>query len=108
MYHFAIIALLGLAAYKTVDFLLEVSGIKATTAFKTLLTLGVGVLFTEILDYSVFSGWGVSLRDTWMGPVWTGLIVGGMAYVWPSVLGLIEGFGGRRGEDAERRTPRAA
>lgn len=111
MYHFAIVALLALATYKTVDFLLGLLGIELSTAVKTFVTLGVGVVFTEILDYSVFAGWGVGLRDTWMGPFWTGLMVGGMAFVWHELLGLLEGYGRRSRDEAleiERRAPKAA
>lgn len=111
MYHFAIVALLGLATYKTVDFVLGLLGIELSTAIKTFVTLGFGVLATAILDYSVFAGWGVSVREDWMGWFFTGLIVGGMTYVWHEVLGLIEGYGRRSRDEAleiERRTPRAA
>lgn len=111
MYHFAIVALLGLATYKVADFLFEMFGIDMSRAVRTFLTLGVGVAFTEILDYSVFRGWGVSLRATWMGPLWTGLMVGGTSYAWHEALGLIEGYGRRSRDEAveiERRTPRAA
>lgn len=110
MYHFAIVALLGLAAYKGVDFLLGLVN-SQDSRLRLVSTLGVGIIFTEILDYSVFAGWGVTLREDWMGAVWTGLIVGGMAYVWHELLGLIEGYGRRQRDEAleiERRSPRAA
>lgn len=106
MYNFAIVALLGLAAYKTVDVLLGVLGIELSAAFKAFLILAAGVLTTEILDYSVFAGWGVTLRDTWMGPVFTGLVVGAMPSVWHAVFGFV---GARsHGDAAESRTARAA
>lgn len=111
MYHFAIVALLGLATYKTVGFLLDLLGMDLRKAVRTFATLGVGVVITEILDYSVFAGWGVALRETWMGPVFTGLVVGAMSYVWHEVLGLIEGYGRRSRDEAleiESRHPRAA
>ena len=108
MYHFAIVALLGLATYKVVDFLVGLLGLELSAAVKTFVTLGIGVLATEIIDYSVFAGWGVTLRDTWMGPAFTGLMVGGMAYVWPEALGVIRSVGSRGHEAGETRTPRAA
>jgi hypothetical protein len=110
VYHFAIVILLGLACYKAVEFLTGLVSVDDSRV-RLVATLGVGVLFAEILDYSVFAGWGVALRDTWMGPVWTGLIIGGMAYVWHEFLGLIEGYGRRQRDEAlelERRSPRAA
>jgi hypothetical protein len=108
VYHFAIVALLGLATYKTVDFVLGLLGIELSAAIKTFVTLGLGVLATELLDYSVFAGWGVDIREAWMGPLFTGLMVGAMAYVWHAALGVIARYGGSRDEAAEARTPRAA
>jgi hypothetical protein len=108
VYHFAIVALLGLATYKTVDFVLGILGIDLSAALKTFVTLGVGVLATELLDYSVFAGWGVTIREAWMGPFFTGLMVGAMCYVWPSVIGVIARYGGTRDESSDARTPRAA
>lgn len=107
MYHFAIVALLGLAVYKTVDFVLGILGIELRGAIKTFVTLALGVLATELLDYSVFAGWNVSIREAWMGPFFTGLMVGAMTYVWHEALGYI---GARRSSDSasDQRTPRAA
>lgn len=109
MYNFAIVALLGLAVYKTVDFLLGLLGIELSSAIKTFVTLGIGVLATEVLDYSVFAAWGVNVRDAWMGPFFTGLMVGAMTYVWDEALGIVESYSRRtRSADTEHRTPRAA
>lgn len=107
MYHFAIVALLGLAVYKTVDFVLGILGIELRGAIKTFVTLGLGVVATELLDYSVFAGWNVSIREAWMGPFFTGLMVGAMTYVWHEALGYITS---RRSSDSttDQRTPRAA
>lgn len=107
MYHFAIVALLGLAVYKTVDFVLGILGIELRGAIKTFVTLAFGVVATELLDYSVFAGWNISVRETWMGPLFTGLMVGAMTYVWHEALAYI---GARRSSDSasDQRTPRAA
>ena len=106
MYHFAIVALLGLAAYKTCEFVAGLLKIEEAR-MRLLLTLGVGVIFTEILDYSVFAGWGIGVRESWMGPVFTGLIVGALGYAWDHALDVVAGFAGRT-RDEEHRTPRAA
>ena len=108
MYHFAIVALLGLATYKTVEFVTGLLGIKLSSAIKTFVTLGIGVLATELLDYSVFAGWGVEVREAWMGPFFTGLMVGAMTYVWHAALGVIARHGGTQDETSDTRTPRAA
>lgn len=110
MYEFAIVALLGLAVYKTVDFLTGLTKMDEP-AIRTLSTLGLGVVATWLLDYSVFAAWGVNIREAWMGPVFSGLIVGGFAYVWHEALGALEGYGRRARDEAleiENRIPRAA
>jgi len=110
VYEFAIVALLGLAVYKTVDFLTGLTKMDEPT-IRTFTTLGLGVVATWILDYSVFAAWGVNIREAWMGAVFTGLIVGGLAYVWHEALGVLEGYGRRQRDEAieiENRMPRAA
>jgi len=110
VYEFAIVALLGLAVYKTVDFLTGLTKMDEP-AIRTFTTLGLGVVATWILDYSVFAAWGVNIREAWMGAVFTGLIVGGLAYVWHEALGVLEGYGRRQRDEAieiENRMPRAA
>lgn len=106
MYDFAIVALLGLAAYKTTELVAGILKIDEGR-MRLLATLGVGVVFTELLDYSVFAAWGISIRETWMGPVFTGLVVGAIGYAWDHALDVVAGFAGRS-RDEEHRTPRAA
>src|SRR6267143_2034389 len=93
MYNFAIVALLGLACWKFMGMLLGLLRIDLDASVRAFLTLGVGVLAAEIIDYSVFSAWGVTLRADWMGPVFTGLIIGAFAYVWHYALGFVEAYG---------------
>ncbi len=110
MHDFAIVALLGLAAYKTVDFLTGLLR-KDDSSIRLLATLGMGIVVTEVLDYSLFAAWNIGVREAWMGPLFTGLIVAGTAYIWHELLGLIEGYGRRQRDEAmeiERRAPRAA
>ena len=81
---------------------------KAITSIKTFVTLGIGVLATELLDYSVFAGWHIAVRDAWMGPFFTGLMVGALTYVWPAVISAVGNLAGRGSSPSETRTPRAA
>lgn len=111
MHHFAIVALLGLALWKTVGFLVGAFGKDLTSTVRAFMTLGLGVVAAYLLDYSLFAGWGVDIRSTDMGLIFTGLIAGSMAYVWHEVLGLVEAYGRRNRDEAreiERRAPRAA
>jgi hypothetical protein len=105
MYHFALVALLGLAAYKTTELVGGFLKIEEGR-IRTLLTLGVGVVFTELLDYSIFAGWGIGVRESWMGPLFTGLVVGAIGYAWVHAIDMVAGLAGRR--DEGQRTPRAA
>jgi hypothetical protein len=107
MHHFAIVALLGLAVYKTGEFIFGLLGM-SDDKLRLLGNLALGVIATEVLDYSVFGGWGIAVRASWMGPVFTGLIVGAMSYVWPGVVALIHTYTRSGSGDIDQRTPRAA
>lgn len=104
MYHFAIVALLGLAAYKTTELVGSFLKIEEGR-MRAVLTLGVGVVFAELLDYSVFAGWGIGIRETWMGPVFTGLCVGAIGYAWDHAIDVVAGLAHR---DEGTRISRAA
>lgn len=111
MYHFAIVALLGLACWKVTGMVLGFLGRDLEGHLRTFVTLGLGVIGAYALDYSVFAGWGVEFREDWMGWTFTGLVIGSMAYVWHNVMGYIEGIGRHHRDEArslERQTPRAA
>ncbi|MCA1831892.1 MAG: hypothetical protein ABR548_05360 [Actinomycetota bacterium] len=107
MHHFAIVALLGLAVYKTAEFVYGLVNLD-DSRIRLLGTLALGIVATELLDYSVFAGWGIAVRDSWMGPLFTGLMVGAMSYVWPAVVSLISSYTRSGSGDIDQRTPRAA
>src|SRR5690348_4789183 len=92
MYHFAVIAFLGLALFKLVDVFEDfVPGLTRWHAFvTTVLAVGGAYLF----DYSTFEGWGVAFRDHWMSVGATGLALAGMTSCWRAAfhwLGSSEG-----------------
>ena len=83
MYHFAIVAFLGLATLKVVDLLEDyVPGLDRIHA---LLTFAVGVAAALALDYSVFRGFGITIRNEAVGKWVTGLVVGSMATTWRAI-----------------------
>ena len=84
MYEFAVVALLGLAVLKAVDLVEEL--VPATARFRSVFTLLLAVLTVVAIDYSVFAGFDVALRESAMGPWITGVVVGGLASVWQAVL----------------------
>ena len=98
MYHFAVVALLGLAVLKIADLLEDfVPGLARMNA---LLTYVLAVAGAVALDYSVFKGWGIGVRDAWMGPWFTGFIIGSLAMVWRVVFGYL---GSSEGDAPEKR-----
>jgi hypothetical protein len=99
MYHFAVVALFGLATLKLADLLVEL--VPSIGKTRTILTFALAVAAMVAVDYSVFVGFGVQLRESWMGTVATGAIVGGLAGVWSTVLGWL---GTGHTDAAERRS----
>jgi hypothetical protein len=87
MYHFAIVAMLALASVKLVDFLSD--NLEALQRFKGLLTFLVGIGAVWALDYSVFDGWGVAVRNRDMGVWMTGFMVAGMTVPWRALFGYL-------------------
>lgn len=111
MYDFTIVALLGLAVWKLVGMILGFLGTDVTSSVKALFTLGLGVIATLTLDYSIFASWGIEVSNADYGVVVTGLMAGTAAYLWHHAIGLLEAYG-RKGRDEaraiEKQPPRAA
>ncbi len=84
MYEFAVVALLGLAVLKVVDLVEELA--PAIARFRALSTFVLAVVALVAIDYSVFAGFDVVLRESAMGPWITGVIVGSLAFAWQAVL----------------------
>ena len=84
MYDFAIVALLALATLKLVDFLAD--SIPQLRNLRTLLTFVIGVGATVLIDYSVFSGFGITIRNATVGTWVTGFIVAGMTVPWRALF----------------------
>ncbi|HEX2700085.1 MAG TPA: hypothetical protein VHM89_07770 [Acidimicrobiales bacterium] len=92
MYTFAVILLLGLALFKIVDAFEDLA--PAIAKLHGLLTLGIAVIGAFAIDFSLFDGWGVALREDWMGTFLTGATVAGATSVWRAAfhwLGSSEG-----------------
>ena len=92
MYTFAVTLLLGLALFKIVDLVEDL--VPGLAKLHNAVTMALGVVGVYALDYSLFEGFGVSLREAWMGTLFTGLVVAGTTSVWRAVfhwLGTAEG-----------------
>jgi hypothetical protein len=102
MYEFAIVALLGVAAFKLVDTLAEHV---ALSALRTPVTLVFGVLLAWVLDFSLFSSWEIPVRSELLGYIGTGLMIAAAGYALPQALGTVSEVASRR---REARVGRAA
>ncbi len=87
MYDFAIVALLALATLKLVDFLTD--NVAQLRPMRSLLTFVVAIAGTLALDYSVFAGWGVDIRNATLGTWITGFVVAGMTVPWRALFGYL-------------------
>ncbi len=88
MYHFAVVALFGLAILKLADLLVEL--VPSMGKIRTLLTFALALAATVAVDYSLFAGFGVPLRENWMGTWVTGAVVGSLAGAWSALLGWLD------------------
>src|SRR5919204_5310876 len=93
MQEFATVALLGLAVYAVVNVIRQLG--ETSRALRIFLDLTLGLIAAWVTDYSMFAGWGVSFRSLWMGPVATGLVIGGLASLWTEVIGFITSYARR-------------
>ena len=86
MHDFAVVALLALAVLKTVDFLTDQFG---ATKLRSLLTFVGGVGVAWLLDYSMFAGWDIPVRDADVAVFVTGFAITGMTVPWRAVFGWL-------------------
>jgi hypothetical protein len=101
MYQFAVVALLGLATLKVVDLLADL--VPSIAGARTLVTFLVAIGAIVALDYSVFQGFHIAVRERWIGTVATGLIVGSLATAWQALLAYLGLSDTRDGTPVERR-----
>jgi len=87
MYDFAVVALLALATLKLVDYVTDV--VEPVRKFRSLLTFVVAIGAAVALDYSVFAGWGVDIRNADLGTWITGFMVAGLTVPWRAVFGYL-------------------
>ena len=87
MYHFAVVALLGLVALKVTDLLAEL--VPGLTRARTLLLFSIAVMFAVALDYSLLDGFGIPVREDWMGVAATGLVIGSLSSAWRAAFGWL-------------------
>ena len=84
MYTFAVTVLLGLALLKVVDVIVGLA--PGLARLRGAVTVGLAVAGAFAVDYSLFEGFGVDLREAWAGTLLTGLVVAGTTSLWRAVL----------------------
>jgi hypothetical protein len=87
MYQFAVVALLALATVKVVDFVSD--NVPFVEQFRSVLTFIVAVGVTVWLDYSLFNGWDIAVRNEDLGIWITGFLVAGLTVPWRAVFGWL-------------------
>ena len=87
MYAFAIVAMLALATVKLVDFLSD--AVPMLRPMRSLATFVVSIGAVLALDYSLFDGFGITVRNHAMGLWATGMMVAGMTVTWRAVFGYL-------------------
>ncbi|HWS47634.1 MAG TPA: hypothetical protein VN636_17365 [Acidimicrobiia bacterium] len=87
MYDFAVVALLALATLKLVDFLTD--AVARLRPFRSLLTFVIAIGAALALDYSVFTGWGIAIRNATLGTWITGFVVAGLTVPWRALFGYL-------------------
>jgi hypothetical protein len=87
MYDFAIVALLALGTVKLVDFLADY--IPPLKAWRSLLTFVAAVGVVVAIDYSLFTGFDIPVRNDTLGTWVTGFMVAGLTVAWRAVFGLL-------------------
>jgi hypothetical protein len=87
MYDFAIVALLALGTVKLVDFLSDY--ISPLKAWRSLLTFIAAVGVVVALDYSLFAGYDIAIRNETVGVWVTGFMVAGVTVAWRAVFGYL-------------------
>lgn len=98
MHDFTIVVLMALALWKIVDLIEDL--VPGLTRLHTLVTVVLGVAAAVAMDYSMFRGFHVVLRETWMGPWATGFAIAGATSAWRA---LFHWFGSAEGDAPEVR-----
>jgi hypothetical protein len=100
MHDFLVVVLLGLALWKVVDLVEDL--VPGLARFHNLMTIVVGVAAAVAIDYSMFRGFHVTLRASWMGPWATGFAIAGTTSAWRA---LFRWLGSNEGDAPEVRHP---
>ena len=99
MYAFGIMALLGLAVLAVSAIAGRYVSVAAELWAFVLVALGVGAAW--LVNFNLFSAWGIATRDSAIGVTLTGLIIAGSAYFWREILAFFAGLSRKFTDEAE-------
>jgi hypothetical protein len=88
MHTFAILVLVALATVKVVDTLSEMLG-ATTMRLRSLLTYVVAIGGVWVIDFSMFSAYGLPVRTREIGVWATGFAVAGLTVAWRAMFGYL-------------------
>jgi hypothetical protein len=87
MYEFAIVALLALAILKVTDFVSDL--VPLLERFRSIVALVLALVVVVGLDYSLFAGWGIDIREATYGPWVTAVVVWGLTVPWRAMFAFL-------------------
>lgn len=90
MYAFGMIALLGLAVLGVSEIASRYLSVAAEIWAFILVALGVGAAW--LINFNLFSAWGIPVRNSEIAVTITGIMVAGVGYFWREILGLFRGL----------------
>ncbi len=111
MYAFVILVGLGLGLGVAMEVLDELVPVKTPKALTRTIGALIAVGAAWALDYSVFTAFGQALRESWMHPVATGIVLVAVADLARELKSYVGGVARKTVDEAteiERRIPRAA
>lgn len=111
MYQLAILLGLGIGLGVAMGIVDELVPVKAPKALTRTVTAALAVGAAYALDYSVFTAFGQELRESWMHPVATGIVLVGIADLCHALTSWVSGQARKTTDEAaeiEHRIPRAA
>jgi hypothetical protein len=90
MYTFAVILLLGLAVMAVIMIFERFVRIADEIVAAVAILLGIGTAW--LADFNLFAEWGLVVREEWIGLLLTGVVLGGVAYLFHEVVGILAGM----------------
>ncbi len=103
MHEFALLAFGGLVTALIVRLVSQYGRDAARLVGSLVLSMALGVGYAYLVDFQIFSAWGVDARSDTIATIVTGLMVGGLAMLWEEVIDFFHRYGHRHDEPTSLR-----